>query len=603
MRVKTKLTLLTAGVAVSILFTVGLGLRFVDQMIAFKTKQTLVSDLEIYLINLRRNEKDFIDRLDLTYAEQFNLNVVNFEERLDELNREAKSLSLELPLLDTMHTTIVNYQKKFMSLVTLYQTLGLNSTSGIWGRISEVNDKLMKQFPNDPDIAHLVTVVDLLIVETTQANFEEFLITWDTELFRPNQTNLRQQKALVERYMATKRKVGLSHNKALLEEMRVKTHKLEENFDRLRSQLNKELNRAEHRLKITMVVTLICMFVGFVSFSAWFNRSIQKRLRSLTDVIEKIASERNLTFRVQHEGNDEIDDVSKNLNIMLDDYQMLITEVKELILMLNVAASEMRERSVMVESSLNTQEAEAMMAASSVKSMEARILDIAANTELAASNAEQSLNRAHKGNQTVLNTNQSIVCLSEGLDIANLDVQGLVTLSQEIGSVVDVIKNISEQINLLALNAAIEAARAGEQGRGFAVVADEVRSLAIRTNVSTDEIASMITALQQQISQVVHCISQCKDNGEESVSFVKEAATELDNIIVDMQSIMNMSTQIAEAIEQQSSVAKEVTLNVQSIQEITKDNTLSTSENAKMAAQIFEQCKKLDQTLAVFRSE
>ena len=88
--------------------------------------------------------------------------------------------------------------------------------------------------------------------------------------------------------------------------MRVKTHKLEENFDRLRSQLNKELNRAEHRLKITMVVTLICMFVGV---SHVFNRSIQKRLRSLTDVLEKIASE--LTdLRVQH-SNDEIDDVEK----------------------------------------------------------------------------------------------------------------------------------------------------------------------------------------------------------------------------------------------------------------------------------------------------
>nr|WP_269808526.1 methyl-accepting chemotaxis protein [Enterovibrio nigricans] len=223
-------------------------------------------------------------------------------------------------------------------------------------------------------------------------------------------------------------------------------------------------------------------------------------------------------------------------------------------------------------------------------------------TERAAENASHSLERASKGHATVQNTRSAIATLSQGLGDANRDIQSLVSLSEQIGTVVHVIKDISEQTNLLALNAAIEAARAGEQGRGFAVVADEVRSLATRTHKSTDEIATMIASLQQQTNLVVERIYECQQDSEESVIHVEDAANELDNIMHDMQQIMDMSTQIAAAIEEQSMVAKEVNLNVHSIQEITAKNTASTSDNAMAAERVAEQSKELAFAISAFKA-
>ncbi|MEZ8144661.1 chemotaxis protein [Enterovibrio norvegicus FF-162] len=602
MKIRTKLYSLTAFSAVSLVLFALVGWQASERMVDLKTKLTLVGDLEVQLLNMRRNEKDFLSRLDSKYIDRFEANVSEFDASLIQLQQEADALDLTLPQIGAVKQAMKNYRDGFIDLTEGYKALGLNRELGTWGELTAANTALLSQQQNNAEVEYLVTLVRLLVADTSMARFDEFKAIWTDVSSRVKSPLLTKQKALVERYMQLNGTVGLDHQSGLLGNIRGQTHQVELDFDAMRGQLTDELNTSTRSLAASTGSVLVLVFLLLISISIWLNRDIQRRLRTLTSTMEQVAAERDLTLRANADGDDEIAVVATDFNTVLEHCQTLIAGVKMSITTLNATASDVQKRSSHAEISLDKQHSEAEMAATAVNEMEATIREIASNTEAAASNADQSLLRAQKGHQTVQATRNAIVTLSEGLGIANSDIHSLVSLSQQIGSVVDVIKDISEQTNLLALNAAIEAARAGEQGRGFAVVADEVRSLATRTHKSTDEIATMISSLQQQTNHVVDRITSCQNDSEKSVSYVEEAATELDNIIVDMQQIMDMSTQIAAAIEEQSMVAKEVNLNVHSIQDITSSNTAATSENARAAARVAEQSKELESAIAAFRS-
>ncbi|OSP50627.1 chemotaxis protein [Aeromonas hydrophila] len=159
----------------------------------------------------------------------------------------------------------------------------------------------------------------------------------------------------------------------------------------------------------------------------------------------------------------------------------------------------------------------------------------------------------------------AIRTLADEIGNASGAVERLTHNANRINEVVNVINAISQQTNLLALNAAIEAARAGEQGRGFAVVADEVRTLASRTQQATVEIQQMIEELQAGTGALNDIMEKTVGRAASSQALISEVGLDIDKLSNHSDAVLEMSTQIATSSEQQSSVAEEITRNLDQV--------------------------------------
>ncbi len=233
--------------------------------------------------------------------------------------------------------------------------------------------------------------------------------------------------------------------------------------------------------------------------------------------------------------------------------------------------------------SASRQQQETDLIATAIQQMSASVQDVALNAQRTAEVAARADSEAASGREIVGLTGNSITRLAGDIQQAAEVIHQLESHSQEISRVLDVIHGIAEQTNLLALNAAIEAARAGDQGRGFAVVADEVRQLASRTSSATTDIQSMIGSLQAGARQAVDVMQRSREQAQHSVSHADQAEHSLGGINSRVNEISAMSSQIAAAVDQQSSASEEITQSIASIRG-SSDNHVATGLHSQRSA-------------------
>jgi methyl-accepting chemotaxis protein len=218
--------------------------------------------------------------------------------------------------------------------------------------------------------------------------------------------------------------------------------------------------------------------------------------------------------------------------------------------------------------------------------MTATVFHISQHANATRDQSQTADSLAGSGREVVSRVQLSIAGLSNGVQQTAEMIQQLAQDSQKINGVVSVIHSIAEQTNLLALNAAIEAARAGEMGRGFAVVADEVRNLAKRVQTSTDEITSMVSALQAGTRDAVDFMQESSFKADDCVQQAKEAGDALEAITGAVAQMRESNTQIAVAAQQQSQVAEEMNRAVVSIRDVTEQTVQQTVESATTSGEL-----------------
>ncbi len=348
-----------------------------------------------------------------------------------------------------------------------------------------------------------------------------------------------------------------------------------------------------------LIVTVVAFFIA-ITLGWLLTRSITRPINEAVEIANKVASG-DLTVNVQSQRGDEFGQLLAAFATMITNLRELIREIDTGASSIASSSEELSTVTSQTSKGVAEQQSQTDQVATAMNEMVATVNDVARSAEAAFEAANLASEKSGNGEKAVRETLDLVGELNKQSANVMKQLKGLQTDTNNIVTVLDVIKSVAEQTNLLALNAAIEAARAGEQGRGFAVVADEVRSLAQRTQSSATEIETLISNLVTSAGTSVASMETGNKLAEQTLERAQLAGTVIQEMAKAVEEIRQYNSQIATAAEEQSSVAEEINQNVTLIRDVGDQSATSAEQVSSASVDLARLGEGLSTQIARFR--
>ncbi len=339
-----------------------------------------------------------------------------------------------------------------------------------------------------------------------------------------------------------------------------------------------------------------------IGLGVWILNSILVPLRSLQETIQYVQSNNDLTKRAAVSGTDEIAQTGEAFNQLMGSLQGIISNVSESADRVRQSATQMADSTSQVTTASQAQSEAAAAIASTMEQMTVSIDQVAEHANDAYRNSLENDKLSSKGSDVILQVVNDMRRIADTVNQSSVIIRDLGKQSDEINSIVQVIKEIADQTNLLALNAAIEAARAGEQGRGFAVVADEVRKLAERTSQSTNTIAEIVSKIQEGTRNAVSSMESGVTQVNQGVELAGQAGDAIHEISAGAQKVSHTASDISSAIKEQSVASTDIAKNVEKVAQMSDENHAAIQEIASSAQNLEGLAEELEVTVRKFKA-